>query len=102
MIQVFFKRNNKKFFEQDEMENLYRLFREIEVPTVLVVSKMEDDGICLDLNFLNKLDNKFKKEMEVSKKRVDDLLKPYEHQIEYYQNLGKLEIPVNYRHYDTL
>ena len=90
------QKKQQEVFEQDGMENLYRLFREIEVPTVLVVSKMEDDGICLDLNFLNKLDQKFKKEMEISKQKVDNILKPYEHQIEYYQNLGKLEIPVNY------
>lgn len=89
------QQKQQKIFEQDDMKNLYRLFSEIEIPTVLVVSKMEDDGIYLDLDFLNKLEKKYITKKKEYEKKLEEILKPYDNQIKYYQKLGKLDDPVN-------
>ena len=86
----------KELFEKDDMKNLYRLFSEIEIPTVSVVSKMEDDGICLDLDFLQKLHKKYEKGKEESEKKLNNILSKYSNQIRYYQDLGKLDDPINF------
>ena len=90
------QQKQQNIFEHEDMKNLYRLFNEIEIPTVLVVSKMEDDGICLDLDFLNKLNNKYSIKKKEYADKLKNLLEPYKNQIKYYQNLGKLDDPVNF------
>jgi len=82
--------------EKPDMQKLYKLFTDIEVPIVLVTSEMEDAGICMDVEFLNKLNDKYTDGLNNSIKTLDNILKPYSQQIEYYQKLGKLDNPVNY------
>ena len=86
----------KDLFEKPDMKNLYRLFNEIEVPTILVVAKMEDDGICLDLNFLNRLNKKYEIKKLEAEKTLNKILSKYSSQIKYYQNLGKIDNPINF------
>lgn len=86
----------KCLFDKPDMKNLYRLFSEIEIPTVSVVAKMEDDGICLDLNFLKKLNDKYEKKKIEAEKVLNNILSKYSNQIKYYQNLGKLDDPLNF------
>ena len=90
------QQQQQAIFEQDGMENLYKLFKTIEVPIVSVVAKMEDDGICLDTNFLNKLTEKYSIEKERALRDLERIIKPYRQQIRYYQDLGKLDTPVNF------
>ena len=86
----------RDLFNNPNMKNLYRLFSEIEIPTVLVVSKMEDDGICLDLDFLNRLNKKYELKKLEAEKILKDILSKYSNQVEYYQNIGKLDNPLNF------
>lgn len=90
------QQQQQEIFEQKGMENLYKLFRTIEVPIVSVVAKMEDDGICLDTEFLAKLTKKYSIEKDKSLKNLENILVPYKSQIRYYQDLGKLDKPVNF------
>lgn len=83
-------------FEKSGMENIYNLFLNIEIPIVTVTSQMEDNGICIDLDFVKKLDAKYVKGIEDVTAKLNEVLKPYEGSINYYQNLGKLDTPVNY------
>lgn len=86
----------RDLFNNPNMKNLYRLFSEIEIPTVLVVSKMEDDGICLDLDFLNRLNKKYELKKLEAEKTLNNILNKYSNQIKYYQSLGKLDDPLNF------
>ena len=85
----------QSLFEEEGMERFYNLFLNIEIPVVLVVASMEDNGICVDLDFLNKLDTKYKKEIDKIKNTIEEILQPYQETIQYYQGLGKIDTPIN-------
>ena len=86
----------RKLFEQEGMERLYNLFLEIEMPIVGITAKMEDDGINVDLDFLNRLDEKYKKHLNKIRSEIDEQLKPYERILQTYQDKGTLTTPINY------
>ena len=86
----------EKLFNLPDMHNLRKLFLEVEVPVTLIVAKMEDHGIAMDLEFVNKLNKKYHKGLDKSIKKLDELLLPYKDTIEYYQKLGQLENPLNF------
>ena len=78
------------------MEKLYNLFRNVEIPVVLVVSKMEDDGISVDMEFIERLDKKFKNRREEASDEMYRILDEHSNDVKYYQRLGKLDDPVNF------
>ena len=85
-----------KQFTQPGFERLFNLFLNIEVPVTSVVAEMEDTGICLDIDFLKKLDDKYSFNLEQSINKLNEVLQPYESTIRYYQSIGKLDNPINY------
>ena len=85
-----------EIFSSPGLERLYNLFQTVEVPVVIATAKMEDAGVCLDTEFLEKLDSKCKKELERYSNELQEILVPYEQSIRYYQNTGKLDSPVNF------
>lgn len=89
-------KKQKELFEKDDMCKLYKLFREVEIPTVLVTARMEDYGIAMDLNFVEKLDKKYKRLVDKYKKELYNMLLPYSSEIKYFQSIGKLDDPVNF------
>ena len=90
------QQKQQKEFEKPGMERLYKLFLDIEVPIVLVTSKMEDDGICMDLDFVQKLHTKYTQGLNDSIATLESILDEHRATIEYYQALGKLDNPINY------
>ena len=85
-----------KQFMQPGFEKLFNLFLNIEVPVTSVVAEMEDTGICLDTDFLKKLDDKYTYNLEKSINKLNEVLQPYDSTIRYYQSIGKLDNPINY------
>lgn len=90
------QRQQQRILEHDDMQKLYKLFLEIEVPIVSVCAEMEDIGISLDVDYVNKLDKKYKERLQKYSDELTAITKPYEEKIRYYQSLGKLDDPVNY------
>lgn len=89
------QRKQQEIFESNGMEKLYKLFREIEIPVVSVTSKMEDDGISIDTEFVDRLDKKFKKYRDKASDKMYKILEEHKNDVSYYQKLGKLDDPVN-------
>lgn len=85
----------QKVFESDGMDRLYNLFMTIEMPVVTITAEMEDNGICIDTDVLNRIDSKLKKSLEETKKKIDDFLVPYEKDISRYQYKGILSSPIS-------
>ena len=85
----------QKEFEKEGMERLYKVFREIEMPVVEVTSRMEDWGICIDTDYLRKLNNKYEKQRQKAFEKIQNFLLPYSKEITKYQALGKLDVPYN-------
>lgn len=92
----------EKFFSQPENQKLLKLFLEIEVPTSMVVAKMEDDGISVDDEFAAKLHNKYMTKLNYYKDKLDEMLKEYSEDITSYQAQGLLENPVNFNSFAQL
>lgn len=89
-------RAQKEAFSKKTMEKLYKLFFEVEMPIVTIVSKMEDNGVCMDVEYLNNLDQKYKKGLEEASKEIDKVLEDHAGEVRHYQNIGKLDNPINF------
>lgn len=85
-----------KLFNKPDMCNLYKLYRNVELPIVLVTSKMEDDGISIDLDYLKKLDNVYNEKLINCYNGMLKLLDDYESSINYYKKLGKIDEKINF------
>lgn len=83
-------------FEQEGMEKLYNLFQNIEVPVTSIVAQMEDDGISIDLDFVNKLNRKYHDRLDSALENLNSILLPYASQIQKYQAKGLLDSPLNF------
>ena len=92
----------QKVFEEEGMERLYSLFRNIEMPIVTVTAKMEDYGIVVDTEILDKLNDKYKKNASFYLDRLNAMLEPYRKDVEYYQSIRKLDTPINFDSTDQL
>ena len=86
----------QKIFEKEDMAKLYNLFLNIEVPVVSVTAQMEDNGMCMDTDFLSRLDTKYHRELDKISDTLNQLLSAHSEEIKYYQDLGKLDNPVNF------
>ena len=86
----------EKIFTSKDMEKLYNLFLNIEVPVTLIVSKMEDVGISLDEDFNTRLNNKYHKGLDKAIADMDEILKPYQTLIHTYQLNKQLDEPLNF------
>ena len=93
---LLLQRWQQSVFEQDDLKKLYNLFMSIEMPIVSVVSKMEDTGVCMDTKFVSRLNDKYENMLSKIKNELDGMLKPYESKVQYYQENGTLDIPINY------
>lgn len=74
----------KEFFEQKENEDVYKLFREIEVPLVEVTASMQRLGVSIDYDKVDSLTKEYTKKLEDAKALVfeeiskfDDLILKY-------------------------
>jgi len=61
----------KSVFEKEiEVNNLNKIFYDIEIPMINVLSEMETEGIKIDTNYLEKLDKEFEEDLEKLKKEI--------------------------------
>ena len=67
----------------------------VEMRVVNVVARMEDSGVCVDREILSRIDKKMKDEINEVTTKIFEFLKPYEREIKYYQENGKLDNPIN-------
>ena len=61
----------KSIFDKEiEVNNLSKIFYDIEIPMINVLSEMETEGIKIDTNYLEKLDKEFEEDLEKLKKEI--------------------------------
>ena len=61
----------KSIFDKEiEVNNLSKIFYDIEIPMINVLSKMETEGIKIDTSYLEKLDKEFEEDLEKLKKEI--------------------------------
>ena len=72
---LLLQEQQQRKFERPGMEKLYKLFREVEIPVTSVVSKMEDAGVCMDKQFVEKLLIKYNKELQRQQDALLEILR---------------------------
>jgi DNA polymerase-1 len=61
----------KSIFDKEiEVNNLSKIFYDIEIPMINVLSEMEAEGIKIDTSYLEKLDKEFEEDLEKLKKEI--------------------------------
>ena len=61
----------KSVFDKEiEVNNLGKIFYDIEIPMISVLSEMETEGIKIDTSYLEKLDKEFEEDLEKLKKEI--------------------------------
>ena len=61
----------KSVFDKEiEVNNLGKIFYDIEIPMINVLSEMETEGIKIDTSYLEKLDKEFEEDLEKLKKEI--------------------------------
>ena len=61
----------KSIFDKEiEVNNLSKIFYDIEIPMINVLSEMETEGIKIDTSYLEKLDKEFEEDLEKFKKEI--------------------------------
>ena len=61
----------KSIFDKEiEVNNLGKIFYDIEIPMINVLSEMETEGIKIDISYLEKLDKEFEEDLEKLKKEI--------------------------------
>ena len=61
----------KSIFDKEiEVNNLSKIFYDIEIPMINVLSEMEKEGIKIDTSYLEKLDKEFEEDLEKLKKEI--------------------------------
>ena len=63
----------KSIFDKEiEVNNLSKIFYDIEIPMINVLSEMETEGIKIDTSYLEKLDKEFEEDLEKIKKWIEN------------------------------
>ena len=61
----------KSIFDKEiEVNSLSKIFYDIEIPMINVLSEMETEGIKIDISYLEKLDKEFEEDLEKLKKEI--------------------------------
>lgn len=98
-------KHQKAFFEQKGNEDVYKLFKEIEMPLVQVTASMQRTGISVDIDLANKLKTEYEAKLKEITEKVYNEISKYEEQIIKYRMIhynSKLSEPINFNSNDQL
>lgn len=87
-------------YQEEEFKKypgIYNVFKNIEMPLLPVIVDMEERGVCVDLDVLKQMKEKYLVRYEEAKKECLDELEKYSDKINTYnlRNPGKLSNPIN-------
>lgn len=91
--------HQKEFFERPENAEMYKLFREVEVPLIQVTASMQRTGVAIDMELADKLNKEYNEKMEKVTKEVEDNIALYEDNIVKFRMIHyntKLQNPINF------
>lgn len=97
--------HQKAFLEQEGNEDLYKLFKEIEVPLVQVTADMQRTGVAIDMDLANRLKTEYDAKLEETTNRVNEEINKYEDSIIKYRMTHyntKLQEPINFNSAEQL
>lgn len=100
----------KQFLREDvdreDLQRIYWVFKNIEMPLVKVVADMEDTGVKFDFKYNEKLKDKYHALLDEREEAFHKLCDNYDNQIQNYRDIHrtncKLENPINIKSIDQL
>ena len=92
--------------DRDDLQRIYWVFKNIEMPLVKVVADMEDTGVKFDFKYNEKLKDKYHALLDEREEAFHKLCDNYDNQIQNYRDIHrtncKLENPINIKSTDQL
>lgn len=88
----------KKHLNRKNLPGPYEVFRNIEMPLIPVVAEMENIGITLDIEFAQKLSEKYNAQLKEREENFYKVLSMYSDEIDKYKSMNpnhKLSDPVS-------
>lgn len=83
----------KKIFEEEGHERLYKLFMDVEMPIVKISADMELTGICLDLDYCKRLQLKYHFLLDDLNKKLDEEVAKLKPQIDAWRLTSEANTP---------
>ncbi|PIP86366.1 hypothetical protein COV42_02075 [Candidatus Campbellbacteria bacterium CG11_big_fil_rev_8_21_14_0_20_44_21] len=68
-----FKKAREHIFSELEKTGLQKLFREVELPLISVIKKMQETGVKIDMVFLRELSRKYHQDLQKLEKTIREL-----------------------------
>ena len=85
--------------EREDMQNLYWVFKNIEMPCIDVVTQMEDNGIMLDIDYAHQLSTEYNQKLKDAEEKFYRLCDDFGEFLDKYREEkgvnNKLEYPIN-------
>ena len=84
--------------ERQDRVDMYWLYRNIEIPMVDVIVALEDNGVAVDMDYLNSLKNKYHKKLDDALNKCYTEIAQYQDKIDRYKEThldNNLEDPIN-------
>lgn len=97
--------HQKEFFEKEGNEDVYKLFREVEVPLIQVTADMQRTGVEIDMDLANKLKTEYDAKLEEVTATVRSEIDKFEDKIVKYRMIHyntKLQEPINFNSSEQL
>ena len=97
--------HQREFFEQKENEELYKLFKDVEVPLVQVTADMQRTGVAIDMDLAKRLKTEYDDKLVDITKQVNEEIDKFEDKIIKYRMTHyntKLQEPINFNSSEQL
>ena len=97
--------HQREFFEQKGNEELYKLFKDVEVPLVQVTADMQRTGVAIDMDLAKRLKTEYDDKLADITKQVNEEIHKFEDKIIKYRMIHyntKLQEPINFNSSEQL
>ena len=94
-----------EFFEKEENAEVYKLYKNVEIPIIEVTASMQRTGVAIDLDLAKKLKEDYQSKLEEITAKVYEEIHTYDDLITKYRMLhynSKLQEPINFNSNDQL
>lgn len=85
--------------DREDIKEMYWVFKNIEMPCVPVVADMEDNGILIDIDYIQKLSDEYNSKLKEAEEKFYRLCDDFGEDLDRYReeqgNNNKLEYPIN-------
>ena len=68
-------------FKNPDLQRVYEVFRNVEMPILEVAAEMELTGICIDMEYAERLSKKYHAKVDIVDKEIEQELSKYDSQI---------------------